>query len=126
MPAIRVIPSASTTTREEGPCSPFNRPLEVGRAHVHPRRVCSMSYCTSFLMSGETVWEKPMAVTVQVLFGTPQHEIASLLRDRLSRCRSVSIVSGFVTVEGIEAIGTPIRTNITPPPLNMNGRPNSS
>ena len=27
-----------------------------------------------------------MTVTVQVLFGRPQREIASLLRDRLSRC----------------------------------------
>src|SRR5262245_21084147 len=54
-----------------------------------------------------------MSVTVQVLFGTPQHEIASLLRDRLSRCQRASIVSGFVTVEGIEAIGAPIRANPT-------------
>src|SRR5438552_1622230 len=52
-----------------------------------------------------------MAVTVQVLFDTPQHAIASLLRDRLSRCRTASIVSGFVTVEGVEAIGAPIRAN---------------
>lgn len=50
-----------------------------------------------------------MTVSVQVLFGRPQHEIASLLSDRLSRCVSASLVSGFITVDGIEAIGVPIR-----------------
>jgi hypothetical protein len=52
-----------------------------------------------------------MAVTVQVLFGRPQQEIASLLRDRISRCTAVSLVAGFMTVEGIEAIAGPIRAN---------------
>lgn len=50
-----------------------------------------------------------MTVSVQVLFGRPQQEIASLLRDRLSRCASASLVAGFMTVEGIEAIAAPLR-----------------
>jgi hypothetical protein len=50
-----------------------------------------------------------MTVSVQVLFGEPQHEIASLLRSRLSQCSSVSMVAGFMTVEGIEAIAAPLR-----------------
>jgi hypothetical protein len=52
-----------------------------------------------------------MAVTVQVLFGRPQQEIASLLRDRMSRCTTASLVAGFMTVEGIEAIAEPISAN---------------
>jgi hypothetical protein len=54
-----------------------------------------------------------MAVQARVLFDTPQREIKSLLQDRLNRCHSVSLVSGFVTVEGIEAIAPPIRANPT-------------
>lgn len=50
-----------------------------------------------------------MTVTVQVLFDQPQHEIASLLRDRLRRCAKASLVAGFMTVEGIEAIAAPLR-----------------
>ena len=50
-----------------------------------------------------------MTVTVQVLFDQPQHEIASLLRDRLTRCAKASLVAGFMTVEGIEAIAAPLR-----------------
>jgi hypothetical protein len=30
-----------------------------------------------------------MTITAQVLFDHPQHEIASLLRDRLTRCAKV-------------------------------------
>ena len=51
-----------------------------------------------------------MAVAVQVLFDRPQHEIASLLRDRLNRCVSASLVAGFVTVEGIGAIAAPLHS----------------
>jgi hypothetical protein len=54
-----------------------------------------------------------MAVQVQMLFDKPQHEIKSLLQARLDRCHAVSLVSGFVTVEGIEAIAPPIRANPT-------------
>ena len=50
-----------------------------------------------------------MTISVQVLFGEPQHEIASLIRSRLSASQSVSIVAGFMTVEGLEAIAAPIR-----------------
>lgn len=52
-----------------------------------------------------------MPVNVQVLFDTPQREVASLIQDRLNRCSSVSLVSGFVTVDGVEAIASPIRAN---------------
>jgi hypothetical protein len=52
-----------------------------------------------------------MSFSVRVLFDTPQAEIASILTDRLSRCVSASLVSGFATVEGIEAIAPPIETN---------------
>lgn len=46
----------------------------------------------------------------------PQREIRSLLQDRLYQCHSVSFVSGFVTVEGIEAIAPAIR--VDPAKLN--------
>jgi hypothetical protein len=49
-----------------------------------------------------------MTVTVQILFDQPQHEIASLVRDRLTRCRSASLVAGFMTSAGIEAIAEPL------------------
>ena len=52
-----------------------------------------------------------MTVTVQVLFDQPQHEIASLLRDRLTHCARASLVAGFMTVEGIEAIAAPLRAH---------------
>src|SRR5687768_14038925 len=55
--------------------------------------------------------EAPMSVTIQLLFGKPQHEIASLIRDRLDGCVSASLVAGFMTVEGIEAIASPLRAN---------------
>jgi HKD family nuclease len=52
-----------------------------------------------------------MTVHVQVLFDTPQQEIASLLRNRLAQCTSASIVVGFMTVEGIEAIAASFRAH---------------
>ncbi len=52
-----------------------------------------------------------MPVQVQVLFDKPQQEIKSLLQARLDRCQAASLVSGFVTVEGIEAVAPPIRAN---------------
>ena len=54
-----------------------------------------------------------MTVQVQVLFDKPQREIKSLLQARLDRCHAASLVSGFVTVEGIEAIAPPIRAHPT-------------
>ena len=50
-----------------------------------------------------------MAVNLQILFDLPQREIASLLSDRLSRCTSASLVAGFMTAAGIEAIAGPLR-----------------
>lgn len=50
-----------------------------------------------------------MTVTVQALFDQPQHEIASLLRDRFTRCAKTYLVESFMTVEGIEAIAVPLR-----------------
>jgi HKD family nuclease len=52
-----------------------------------------------------------VTVTAQVLFGMPQHEIASMLRDRLARCDRASLVAGFMTVEGMEAIAPPLRAH---------------
>lgn len=52
-----------------------------------------------------------MSVSAKVLFDRPQHEIASLLRDHLKLCTSASLVAGFMTVEGIEAIAAPIRAH---------------
>ncbi len=52
-----------------------------------------------------------MPVQVQVLFDKPQREIRSLLQARLDQCQAASLVSGFVTVEGIEAVAPPIRAN---------------
>jgi hypothetical protein len=55
--------------------------------------------------------EVRMPVSVKILFSQPQQQIASFLRDRLSRCASASLVAGFVTVEGIETIAPPLRAN---------------
>ena len=52
-----------------------------------------------------------MSVSAKVLFDKPQQEIASLLRDRLDRCASASLVAGFMTVEGIKAIADPLRAH---------------
>ena len=52
-----------------------------------------------------------MSAQVQVLFDKPQREISSLLQSRLDQCQSASLVSGFVTVEGIEAVAPPLRAS---------------
>lgn len=44
-------------------------------------------------------------MTPTVLFSRPQSEVASLLRDRFARCRTASVVAGFVTPDGIDAAG---------------------
>jgi hypothetical protein len=54
-----------------------------------------------------------MSLQVQLLFDKPQHEIRSLLQSRLDRCHTASLVSGFVTVEGLEAIAPAFRANPT-------------
>lgn len=53
-----------------------------------------------------------MSVTCKILFGYPQTEIASILRDRLQRCVSASLVVGFATVDGLAAIE---RSLLSPP-----------
>lgn len=52
-----------------------------------------------------------MSVNTQVLFDRPQREIATLLRDRLAKCRKVRIVSGFATIDGFEAIFPSLRAS---------------
>jgi hypothetical protein len=49
-----------------------------------------------------------MAVQSTVLFDSPQAEIASLIVDRISQSCATSIVSGFVTPSGVDAISAPI------------------
>jgi hypothetical protein len=45
-----------------------------------------------------------MPLSAQVIFDTPQQEVASELRRLFRRCRSVSIVTGFATVAGVETL----------------------
>ena len=49
-----------------------------------------------------------MSLSVRVIFDTPQREVASLLTDLYARCMSASLIAGFMTVEGIDAIEPPI------------------
>lgn len=53
-----------------------------------------------------------MSVTTTVLFQRPQQEIATLLRDRLSRSVATRIVTGFATPGGLAEIGAPICVNL--------------
>ena len=50
-------------------------------------------------------------VGARVLFETPQCEIASLISCRLDECESASLVAGFVTADGIDAISEPLVAN---------------
>jgi hypothetical protein len=52
-----------------------------------------------------------MPVSVEVLFGRPQREIAALLTARLAQAVKASVVTGFATVEGVEAILPAFRAN---------------
>lgn len=52
-----------------------------------------------------------MSVTTTVLFQRPQQEIATLIRDRLSRSVATRIVTGFATPGGLAEIGAPILAN---------------
>lgn len=45
-----------------------------------------------------------MTTAFRFVHSSPQHAIASILRDCLLRCRSASIVAGFMTPDGIEAL----------------------
>lgn len=50
-----------------------------------------------------------MSIKATVLFGMPQQEIATLLRQKLTSSNSTSIVTGFATPGGLEAIAAPIK-----------------
>ncbi|EMS95492.1 hypothetical protein H009_22083 [Agrobacterium tumefaciens str. Cherry 2E-2-2] len=52
-----------------------------------------------------------MPVTTTVLFQRPQQEIATLIRNRLSRSVATRIVTGFATPGGLAEIGAPILAN---------------
>lgn len=45
-----------------------------------------------------------MSVAATFLHALPQIKIATMIRDRLARCRDAQIVSGFATPDGIEAL----------------------
>src|SRR4051812_37335534 len=50
-----------------------------------------------------------MSVNPTVLFDLPQHEIASLIVDRISKSTATSIVTGFATPGGLAAILPPLQ-----------------
>jgi len=52
-----------------------------------------------------------MSIKTTVLFATPQAEIASLIADRISQSTATSIVTGFATPGGVDAIAAPIEAN---------------
>lgn len=47
-----------------------------------------------------------MTVTATFVHATPHRKIATLIRDRLTRCREARIVSGFATPDGVAALQT--------------------
>lgn len=49
-----------------------------------------------------------MTINATMLFGRPQHEIATLVNARLSESTNVRIVTGFVTPGGVKAIAPPL------------------
>ncbi|MCY4214556.1 MAG: hypothetical protein OXF68_13150 [Gammaproteobacteria bacterium] len=52
-----------------------------------------------------------MSLNAKVLYDMPQQEIASLLCGRIDRCTSASLVVGFMTLAGINAISEPLHKN---------------
>ena len=48
-----------------------------------------------------------MSIKTTVLFAMPQSEIASLIANRISQSRATSIVTGFATPGGVDAIAAP-------------------
>lgn len=52
-----------------------------------------------------------MSLKATVLFESPQNEIASLLSNKLTTSSRTEIVTGFATVEGVDAIHAPISAN---------------
>lgn len=51
-----------------------------------------------------------MSVQTTILFDKPQAEIASLITQRISQCSATSIVTGFATPGGLDAIASPINS----------------
>ncbi len=45
-----------------------------------------------------------MSVAATFLHSRPQHEIASIIRNRLAGCQTSEIVSGFATPDGVDAL----------------------
>ncbi len=52
-----------------------------------------------------------MSINIQFIYDTPQREIASILTGYYRRCAIASMVAGFMTVEGIDAILPPIQSD---------------
>jgi len=52
-----------------------------------------------------------MSVTVEVLFESPQREIASVLQGLYAECERAWLVSGFMTAEGAEALRRNVASN---------------
>src|SRR4051812_2492784 len=48
-------------------------------------------------------------MTSTVLFGTPQQQISSLISSKIAQCLNASIITGFLTPSGVQAIAGPIR-----------------
>lgn len=53
-----------------------------------------------------------MPISVQFLHSQPQRDVASLLTAQLTRCRSVAIIAGFVTPDGIGALTLPTPSHL--------------
>lgn len=49
-----------------------------------------------------------MLLETKFLFNKPQCKIASLIKDKIDKCETFNIVSGFITIEGIKSISEPI------------------
>jgi hypothetical protein len=54
-----------------------------------------------------------MSLNAQFIYDTPQREIASILAGCYQQCTSASLIAGFMTVEGINAVLPPIAANPT-------------
>lgn len=52
-----------------------------------------------------------MSLNVRFVYDTPRREIATLLTEGYIACNSAAMVAGFMTVEGVDAILAPIRSN---------------
>ncbi len=52
-----------------------------------------------------------MSLNVRFVYDVPRREIATLLSEAYAGCNKAALVAGFMTVEGIDAILSPIRKN---------------